>query len=131
VLLLKFWEGAIVSLSAFLCGVNLAYCHVFFFSASLFEHPLKGWSVLYPQFKLTPVIDPYQLAVLFFLTVVPIRPPPSSLPGGRQRSTPMPHEVVIVIELSMSANAFNAGKANQFTAVQDVSCVIEPGGSQS
>ena len=71
VLLLKFWEGTIVSLSAFLCGVNLAYCHVFFFSASLFEHPLKGWSVLYPQFRLTPVIDPYQLAVLFFLTVVP------------------------------------------------------------
>ena len=71
VLLLKFWEGAIVSLSAFLFGVILAYCHVFFFSASLFEHPLKGWAVLYPQFKLTPAVDPYQLAVLFFLTVVP------------------------------------------------------------
>ena len=42
VLLLKFWEGAIISLTAFLCGVILAYCHVFFFSASLFEHALKG-----------------------------------------------------------------------------------------
>ena len=71
VLLLRFWEGAIVSLSAFFFGVILAYCHVFFFSASLFEHPLKGWGVLYPQFRLVPVVDPYQLAVLFFLTVVP------------------------------------------------------------
>lgn len=71
VLLLKFWEGAIISLTAFLCGVILAYCHVFFFSASLFEHALKGWAVLYPQFRLAPVINAYELAVLFFLTVVP------------------------------------------------------------
>ncbi len=71
VLLLKFWEGTVISLSAFLTGVILAYGHVFFFSASLFEQALKGWAVLYPQFKLTPVVDPYQLAVLFFLTVVP------------------------------------------------------------
>lgn len=71
VLLLKFWEGTVISLSAFITGVILAYGHVFFFSASLFEQALKGWAVLYPQFKLTPVVDPYQLAVLFFLTVVP------------------------------------------------------------
>ena len=71
VLLLKSWEGVIISLSAFLAGVILAYCHVFFFSASLFAHALKGWAVLYPQFRLTPVVDAYQLAVLFFLTVVP------------------------------------------------------------
>jgi ABC-type lipoprotein release transport system permease subunit len=71
VLLLKFWEGTVISLSAFLSGVILAYCHVFFFSASLFDQALKGWAVLYPQFKLTPDIDPYQLSVLFFLTVVP------------------------------------------------------------
>jgi ABC-type lipoprotein release transport system permease subunit len=71
VLLLKFWEGAVISLSAFLLGVILAYGHVFFFSASLFEQALKGWAVLYPRFKLTPAVDPYQLAVLFFLTVIP------------------------------------------------------------
>ncbi|MBK5275393.1 MAG: FtsX-like permease family protein [Desulfuromonadales bacterium] len=71
VLLLKFWEGIVVSLTAFLVGVVLAYGHVFFFSAALFEHALKGWSVIYPQFKLTPVIDVYQLTVLFFLTVLP------------------------------------------------------------
>jgi ABC-type lipoprotein release transport system permease subunit len=71
VLLLKFWEGTVISLSAFLVGVILAYAHVFFFSASLFEHALKGWAVLYPRFKLVPAIDGGQLAVLFFLTVVP------------------------------------------------------------
>ena len=71
VLLLKFWEGIVVSLTAFLTGTVLAYAHVFFFSAALFEHALKGWSVIYPQFRLTPTIDAYQLTVLFFLTVLP------------------------------------------------------------
>lgn len=71
VLLLKFWEGTVISLSAFLAGVILAYGEVFFFSASLFEPALKGWAVLYPRFKLTSAVDAYQLAVLFFLTVLP------------------------------------------------------------
>ena len=71
VLLLKFWEGIAISLTAFLVGVVLAYGHVFFFSASLFEHALKGWAVLYPRFRLAPVIDAYQLTVLFFLAVLP------------------------------------------------------------
>lgn len=71
VLLLKFWEGAAISLTAFLSGVAVAYVHVYFFSAGLFEHALKGWSVLYPQFRLQPVMDGYQLSVLFFLSVLP------------------------------------------------------------
>ncbi len=32
---------------------------------------LKGWSILYPEFQIVPYLDPYLLAVLFFLTVVP------------------------------------------------------------
>ena len=71
VLLLKFWEGAIISLSAFFLGVIAAYCHVYFLSAPLFQPVLKGWSVLYPQFTLVPAVDTYQLGVLFFLTVAP------------------------------------------------------------
>lgn len=71
VLLLKVWEGAVISLTAFLGGVLLAYAHVFFFSASLFEHALKGWSVLFPRYRLLPALDAYQLTVLFFLTVLP------------------------------------------------------------
>jgi ABC-type lipoprotein release transport system permease subunit len=71
VLLLKFWEGVAISLSSFLVGVLLAYGHVYFLSAPLFEPVLKGWSVLYPQFTLVPAVDAYQLGVLFFLTVAP------------------------------------------------------------
>lgn len=71
VLLLKFWEGAVISLTAFLLGTLLAYGHVFFLSAPLFAQALKGWSVIYPRFQLLPVVDVSQLTVLFFLTVVP------------------------------------------------------------
>lgn len=71
VILMKFWEGVVVSLSSFFLGVILAYVHVYFASATLFESALKGWSVLYPDFRLRPVITPYLVSVLFFLTVVP------------------------------------------------------------
>lgn len=71
VLQMKFWEGVVVSLSSFLLGVLLAYLHVFFASSALFESALKGWSVLYPEFRLTPFIQAYHIATLFFLTVVP------------------------------------------------------------
>jgi ABC-type lipoprotein release transport system permease subunit len=71
VILMKFWEGAVVSVSAFSLGVLLAYVHVFFFSARLFAPVLKGWAVLYPQFRLIPFVDVSQLTALFFLTVVP------------------------------------------------------------
>ncbi|OPY81612.1 MAG: FtsX-like permease family protein [Syntrophorhabdus sp. PtaU1.Bin153] len=71
VIAMKSWEGIVVSLTSFLLGVILAYMHVFFGSSILFMPVLKGWSVLYPHFKLVPYVDPYQLAALFFLTVVP------------------------------------------------------------
>ncbi len=71
VIQMKFWEGTVVSLTSFLSGTLLAYVHVFFSSSVLFEPVLKGWAVIYPEFKLVPFIDPYQIAILFFLTVVP------------------------------------------------------------
>ncbi len=71
ILLMKFWEGTTVSLTAFFIGVVLAYLHIFFGSALLFEPVLKGWSTLYPHFRLTPTISIYQIASLFFLTVLP------------------------------------------------------------
>jgi cell division protein FtsX len=71
VIFIKFWEGIVVSLSAFFVGIILAYLHVFFASSSLFAPVLKGWAVLYPQFKLVPFIDASQVVALFFLTVVP------------------------------------------------------------
>ena len=71
VISVKAYEGMAVSLFSFCLGVLLAYGHVFLSAAILFAPALKGWSVLYPDFRLTPFIDPYQVAVLFFLTVVP------------------------------------------------------------
>jgi ABC-type lipoprotein release transport system permease subunit len=71
VLMIKSWEGIIISLSAFFTGIILAYGHVFFSSFFLFEPILKGWSVLFPRFQPVPFIDPYQVGILFFLTVVP------------------------------------------------------------
>jgi len=71
VIKMKFWEGALVSLAAFLIGYVAAYLHVFRFSSALFTPVLKGWAVLYPRFELTPVIDGFQVATLFFFTVFP------------------------------------------------------------
>ena len=71
VILLKTWEGAAVSLTAFLAGTLLAYAHVFFASGTLFARVMKGWSVLYPDFRLVPAVDPYQVATLMVLTVLP------------------------------------------------------------
>ena len=71
VILVRFWEGAVISLSAFAAGILLAYIHVFFSSSVLFEPVLKGWSVLYPKFRLTPFVSAYQVITLFFLTVIP------------------------------------------------------------
>lgn len=71
VLTLKTYEGGLVSLFSFTVGILLAYGHVFFSSAILFAPALKGWSVLYPNFRVIPFIDPYLVAILFFLTVVP------------------------------------------------------------
>jgi ABC-type lipoprotein release transport system permease subunit len=71
VIAMKSWEGIIISLTAFFVGTVLAYVHVFFSSALIFEPVLKGWAVLYPRFQLVPQIDPYQVLALFFLTVVP------------------------------------------------------------
>ncbi len=71
VIRMKFWEGAMVSLTAFFLGVILAYIHVFFAGSAVFEPALKGWSALYPNFALTPFVNAEQLTTLFFLTVVP------------------------------------------------------------
>jgi cell division protein FtsX len=71
ILLLKFWEGLVICLTAFLGGVIAAYAHVFMASAPLFEHALKGWAILYPSFRPNPALDAFQLAVVFALTVLP------------------------------------------------------------
>lgn len=71
VIAMKLWEGGLVSVGAFLLGTVLAYAHVFGFGAPLFAPVLKGWSVIYPEFRLAPYVDGLQLSTLFLLTVVP------------------------------------------------------------
>jgi len=68
---MKFWEGAVISLTAFLGGVILAYIYVFFIHSLVFKPALKGGSTLYPQFKLMPFVSAEQLTTLFFLTADP------------------------------------------------------------
>lgn len=71
VLALKFWEGLIISLSAFLTGVLLAYVHLFFFDGVVLASVLKGWSVLFPAFHVTPAFNPFHILVMGFFTVGP------------------------------------------------------------
>ncbi len=68
---IKFWEGLVISVTAFLLGVIAAWFHVFVLGAPALTPLLKGWSVLFPEFRLTAVIDYYQLLVLAVLSIVP------------------------------------------------------------
>jgi ABC-type lipoprotein release transport system permease subunit len=71
VLALKVWEGAVVSVTAFLGGILLAYVHVFVLGAAFFEPALRGWSVIFPHQRLLPAMDPFSVAVLFLTLVAP------------------------------------------------------------
>jgi len=71
VLTVKFWEGVVISLTAFILGLLAAWIHVFILGAPALIPLLKGWSVLFPEFQLTPTIDFYQVFVLAFLTIIP------------------------------------------------------------
>ena len=71
ILALKFWEGIAVSLTSLLLGLIGAYVHVFLLGASVLAPVIKGWSVLFPPFRLIPFVDFYQILVIGFLTVTP------------------------------------------------------------
>ncbi len=71
ILAMKLWEGMLLSLTAFLAGYLLAWWQVFHDGARWFAPVLKGWAVLYPDFRLTPAVDLQQLLVLLGITVLP------------------------------------------------------------
>lgn len=71
ILRMKLWEGLLLSLTAFLAGYALAYWQVFYGGARLFAPVLKGWAVLYPEFRLTPAIELSQILALLAVTVLP------------------------------------------------------------
>ena len=68
---MKFWESLLISINSFIFGVIFAYIHVYIFNAKLLRNILVGWSVLYPEFKLLPVIDLSQLFLIMVITVIP------------------------------------------------------------
>ncbi len=71
VLWLKFWEGIIISGTATLTGILVAYLHVFILQAPFLKPFLIGWSVLYPDYNLTPVLDGGSLLAIVVLSVIP------------------------------------------------------------
>jgi lipoprotein-releasing system permease protein len=71
ILELKFWEGLAISMTSLLIGLILAFVHVFFLGASILAPIIKGWSVLFPEFRFIPYIDLYQVFVIGLLTITP------------------------------------------------------------
>jgi hypothetical protein len=71
VLRMKFWEGIVISGTAFAVGMAGAYLHVFLTPVALFAPVLQGWSGLYPRFHLAPYVSAYDVATVLVLTVLP------------------------------------------------------------
>ncbi|MDW7773939.1 MAG: FtsX-like permease family protein [Desulfobulbaceae bacterium] len=71
VLALKFWEGLIIALTSYCIGIIAGYLHIYFFGAVFLAPVIKGWSVLFPEFNLTPQLDPYMVFTVGFLTITP------------------------------------------------------------
>ena len=71
ILIVRFWEAAVVSGAAFLVGASAAFVHVVFFGASLFLPILAGWSVIKPELHLVPIVRLQDVLLLFCFTVMP------------------------------------------------------------
>ncbi len=71
ILALKCWEGLIIALSSFLLGITLAFVHIFFFDAFILAAVIKGWSVLFPVFDLTPHLNLFHIFIMAFLSIAP------------------------------------------------------------
>ena len=71
VLLLKFFEGIIISVTATLLGILTSLFHIFVFDAWLIKPFFIGWSVLYPDYNLKMVIDGSSLLIIFLISVIP------------------------------------------------------------
>jgi ABC-type lipoprotein release transport system permease subunit len=71
VLRMKLYEGLIISVTATLLGVLLAYLHVFWLDGVVFRPFLVGWSVVYPHFKLLPVVHLGDWLNIMMLSIVP------------------------------------------------------------
>jgi ABC-type lipoprotein release transport system permease subunit len=71
ILLMRFWEGLLVSILAFIAGYLGAFIHVVFFSAGFFRPVLVGWSVLIPDLTLVPDVTLSDMLLVLSFSVLP------------------------------------------------------------
>jgi len=69
ILIEKFYEAGIISITAFLTGLLFALFYVYILNAPLIRDIFTGYSVLKPSFKLPFFFDFQTLALIFFTTV--------------------------------------------------------------
>ena len=70
-MLLKFFEGIIISITATLLGILASLFHIFVFNAWLIKPFFIGWSILYPDYNLKMIIDGSSLLIVFLISVIP------------------------------------------------------------
>ena len=64
-------EGVVISVVSLLTGLIGAEIHLVVFNGAVFAPVVKGWSVLYPSFDVTPRLSAYGLLVTIPLAVLP------------------------------------------------------------
>jgi hypothetical protein len=68
---LKAAEGIVISAASLLTGLVAAEIHLVVFNGALFAPVIKGWSVLYPPFDVSPELGAYGVLVCIPLVVLP------------------------------------------------------------
>jgi len=71
VLELKLWQGVILSVVSIATGLLAAQVHLVWWHGALFARVLKGWSVLYPEFDVSPGLDAVTVMVCCAMAVLP------------------------------------------------------------
>lgn len=68
---LKLLEGSVISAVALATGFVIAMIHLLWFDGLLFARVVKGWSVLFPTFRVNPEIEWLTVMICVLLTAVP------------------------------------------------------------
>jgi len=71
IMLLRFWESAVIACVALLVGYSAAWYHVAFLDGVLLQPVLLGWSVLEPSYALFPPFRIADVLVIAACSVVP------------------------------------------------------------
>ena len=71
ILELKLFEGVVVSAISVASGLIIGQAHLLWFDGVLFARVIKGWSVLFPAFTITPELNFFTLLICVVLTAVP------------------------------------------------------------